>query len=111
MKINLIDVGRLFHLSTHLFPQVLSVIVSRLFRQLFARRPTTTVDVQTLMSKELSEDAERNEVRCRVDQGDQIGQAMESTHLHAERRMKEDLDRRLEGPENPKNKRRTSTDE
>ena len=62
------------------------------------------------MAKQLPEDAEGNEVRRGVEQGEQIGQPMKATNERTERRMEEDLDRRFERPENPEDDRRTATE-
>lgn len=91
--------------------RVLLVVLSRLFRQLFAGQLLTTVNAQTLSAEQLTEDAERNEIRRRVDDGDQIGDAVKATNERAERRMKEDLDRELEGPEDPEHDRRTAAEQ
>ena len=58
----------------------------------------------------MSEDAERKEIRRGIDDGNQIGNGMETSHGGTRRRIEEDLDRQFEGPKNPKNNRRTSTE-
>ena len=73
--------------------EVLLVILSRLFRQLFTGQLLTAVNTETLRTEQLTENAKRNEIRRRVDDGDQIGDAVETTNEQAERRMKEDFDR------------------